>query len=193
MGIENFISEILLTRHCPAHRHTPPSCFLLVIPCFLIWIFKCFDEQSKLLNLRSSCSSNKGWECLLQDSSNHISFQAMNRVSLLSLSFGEMKFLDFLANEIFCHRRSWWFLFLAFLWYPCRSFSRLWLFYNGWCFLNNFCFGYLGIHGQWISKLMFIPFVLHVFDKMPNVKTLSIFKEFGFIPSWNLFISMRKA
>ena len=147
----------LLTRHCPAHCHTPPSCFLLIIPRFLNWIFKCFDEQSKLLNLRGSCSSNKGWECLLQDSNNHISFQAMNRVSLLSLSFGKMKFLDFLADEFFCHRHSWWFLFLAFLWYPCRSFSRLCLFYNGWCFLNNFCFGYLGIHGQWISKLMFIP------------------------------------
>ena len=119
---------------------------------------------------------------MLQDSSNHISFQAMSRVSLLSLSFGKMKFSDFLADEISCHRRSWWFLFFAFLWYPCRSFSRFWLFYNGWCFLNNFCFGYLGIHGQWISKLMFIPFVLHVFDKMSNVKTLSIFKEFGLIP-----------
>ena len=70
---------------------------------FLIWIFKCFDEQSKILNMRGSCSSNKGWECLLQDSSNHISFQAMNRVSLLSLSFAKMKFLDFLANEIFCY------------------------------------------------------------------------------------------
>ena len=93
----------LLTRHCPAHRYTPPSCFLLVIPRFLIWIFKCFDEQSRISNMRGSCSSNKGWECLLQDSSNHISFQVMNRVSLLFLSFGKMKFLDFLADEISCY------------------------------------------------------------------------------------------
>ena len=101
------------TSHSALPRSLPhsPSHFLLVIPCFLIWIFKYFDEQSKLLNLRGSCSSNKGWECLLQNSSNHISFQAM---SLLSLSFGYMKFPDFLADEIFCHRRSWWFLFFCF-------------------------------------------------------------------------------
>ena len=41
----------LLTRHCLTHRCIPPSRFLSVIPHFLIKIFKCFDERSKLLNL----------------------------------------------------------------------------------------------------------------------------------------------
>ena len=59
--------------------------------------------------------------------------------------------------------------------------------------LNDICLGYLGIHGQLISQLMYIPYVLNVFDKMLQGKDLVILKEFGYRPFMKPVYSLERS
>ena len=100
---------------------------------------------------------------------------------LFSLSFYRMKFTDFLAHDILCHRCSWWsftLFFFSFHWYPCWS---LWLFFF-WVFRYlwpiNFTI-YVHSSCHWLT-------VINMFDKMPQWKDYVIFKEFGY----RLFIQL---
>ena len=61
------------------------------------------------------------------------------------------------------------------------------------CMLNDICLGYLELHDQLISQLMYIPSVLNVFDKMLQGKDLVIFKEFGYRPSMKLVYSLERS
>ena len=59
--------------------------------------------------------------------------------------------------------------------------------------LNDICLGYLELHDQLISQLMYIPSVLNVFDKMLQGKDLVIFKEFGCRPFMKLVYSLERS
>ena len=61
------------------------------------------------------------------------------------------------------------------------------------CLLNDICLGYLEIHDQMISQLMYILSVLNVYDKMLQGKDLVIFKEFGYRPFMKLVYSLERS